>query len=719
MASDMLNNTKNTDMFSTGAITWCLLVPLIHVFSLMSNILCIIVFCSNIFIKKPIAIYFISLLLSDSMTLFIGYVEMTDRETSMINKSSSLCAFNNIFHRLYETLYTFMGTYCLEWMLYKLLWTRASIILLAILSVQRTRTFFSLSYRESRVCALFACIFSIIIAAIITCIEWTDIHYENDSSVNIHSDIFHVVIQKDSLKQVYSTYLYQDYNDTINNYPCMIQPFNVTFSSNMTNQFNCSSNITINQFQLCTKSLLDHGRIIKTAIDALSNITFTNLYSPSHTLFINQIQKDTASDFISKLFSEPRSCQIKINYLTWLRTFDFFNSVSFKINRHIIAIFFGNALPSFIVVLANLLSIKVIYFSKSLKYLKQTTRKSRRKRRLQNDLRAFLVILIESFLNIMISWGVPVLLTMYHCRVLYVDLIETCLEIKGYLVLFLLIDLLKSATNCLLYSLSGKLYRRRLIRILKMIFKGGHGTLWNVKQSSSPLSHQPLDRQLSNNPSTVTNNNNNNTFGIQSSRPGSCRRAERLSSPLITYQNKKMNNSIETATINPYIRMNGQNHSTSADDFYSVCRASEDFQGGDNSLSGTDSDSIKKANKIEPRKSSQSIGSFLLGKVRSLSSANSSNGKTISFNRTASSRLTLEKRKIKSKNKFFNSLISKRTQATDVSFSSSSITGSIGLNQQSKHSANNCYSSPKVLPTNIIDNSSIIKENIYESLTSL
>ncbi|CAF4379647.1 unnamed protein product, partial [Adineta steineri] len=87
--------------------------------------------------------------------------------------------------------------------------------------------------------------------------------------------------------------------------------------------------------------------------------------------------------------------------------------------------------------------------------------------------------------------------------------------------------------------------------------------------------------------------------------------------------------------------------------------------------------------------------------------------------RTASSRLTLEKRKIKSKKKFFNSLISKRTQATDVSFSSSSVTGSIGLNQQPKHSANNCYSSPKVLPTNIIDNSSIIKENIYESLTSL
>ncbi|CAF1375084.1 unnamed protein product [Adineta steineri] len=432
------------------------------------------------------------------------------------------------------------------------------------------------------------------------------------------------------------------------------------------------------------------------------------------------MQKDTASEFITRLFSEPRFCQIKITYLTWLRTFDFFNSVSFKINRHIIAIFFGNALPSFIVVLANLLSIKVIYFSKSLKYLKQTTRKSRRKRRLQNDLRAFLVILIESFLNIMISWGVPVLLTMYHCRVLYVHNVENCSKIKDYLLLFLLVDLLKSATNCLLYSLSGKLYRRRLIRILKMIFKGGHGTLWNVKQSSSPLSHQPLDRQLSNNPSTVTNNNNNNnTFGIQSSRPGSCRRAERLSSPLITYQNKKMSNSIETATINPYIRMNGQNHSTSADDFYSVCRASEDFQGGDNSLSGTDSDSIKKANKIEPRKSSQSIGSFLLGKVRSLSSANSSNGKTISFNRTASSRLTLEKRKIKSKKKFFNSLISKRTQATDVSFSSSSVTGSIGLNQQSKHSANNCYSSPKVLPTNIIDNSSIIKENIYESLTSL
>lgn len=157
-----INTTKLSNNITTPTIIWCLLMPTIHIFSLTSNILCIIVFCSNIFIKKPIAIYFICLLISDSMTLFIGYIEMIDRESNMIDRSSLLCVFNEkIIHKITDFIYTFMGKFCLEWMLYKVLWTRASTILLAILSVQRTRTFFSLSYHETRLCAFIACMVSI------------------------------------------------------------------------------------------------------------------------------------------------------------------------------------------------------------------------------------------------------------------------------------------------------------------------------------------------------------------------------------------------------------------------------------------------------------------------------------------------------------------------------------------------------------------------------
>jgi hypothetical protein len=202
----------------------------------MSNILCIIVFCSSIFIKKPIAIYFICLLISDSITLLIGYIEMIDRESNMIDKSSLLCIFNEkIIHKITDFIYTFMGRFCLEWILYKVLWTRASTILLAILSVQRSRTFFSLSYHETRSCAFFACISSIIIALTITCLEWIGVQYDKVENPKIYFEIFQSIIHKNSSKDFYSTYLSRNYNESISNYSCMMNLLPITLSST-TNQ---------------------------------------------------------------------------------------------------------------------------------------------------------------------------------------------------------------------------------------------------------------------------------------------------------------------------------------------------------------------------------------------------------------------------------------------------------------------------------------------------
>lgn len=241
MTIDTINNTDITNFILSSTFSWCFLIPLIHIFSLISNILCIIVFCSNDFIKKPIAIYFICLLISDSMVLLIGYIEMIDRESSMIDKSSWICIFNEkIVHRLSDILYTFMGRFCLEWMLYKVLWTRISTILLAILSIQRARTFFSLSYHESRLCAFLACIFSVIIALIVTCLEWTGVQYKNVDDQNIYSDIFRLVVNNNSSKEFYSSFLYRNYNESIKNYSCTIEPFHVTSYPIMTNQVNIS-----------------------------------------------------------------------------------------------------------------------------------------------------------------------------------------------------------------------------------------------------------------------------------------------------------------------------------------------------------------------------------------------------------------------------------------------------------------------------------------------
>jgi len=220
-------------------LIWCLLMPLIHILSLISNILCIFVFCSKTFIHKPIAIYFICLLISDSTTLLIGYSEMLDRESSMIDESSFLCTFNGkIIHNVIDFIYKFMGRFCLEWMLYKVLWTRASTILLAILSIQRSRTFFSLSYHESRFCALLACIFSLLIALLITCFEWIGIQCEKSPDTEIYIEIFQSIMNKKYSKTFYSNFLYNHYDESINKYYCIIQSLDINEFNNTISRIN-------------------------------------------------------------------------------------------------------------------------------------------------------------------------------------------------------------------------------------------------------------------------------------------------------------------------------------------------------------------------------------------------------------------------------------------------------------------------------------------------
>lgn len=232
-----MDNITSSDSIITSTFLWCFLMPSIHLISLVSNMLCIFVFCSHTFIKKPIAIYFICLLISDSITLLIGYVEMIDRESNMIDRSSLLCLFNEkIIHPLSEIIYIFMGRFCLEWMLYKVLWTRVSTILLAILSVQRCRTFFSLSYHETRLCAILACIFSITFASLVTCMEWTGVQYDQVRNPRIYFEMFQSMMDKNNSRDFYVNYLARNHNESNHSYSCLIESLNLTVMSYSINQ---------------------------------------------------------------------------------------------------------------------------------------------------------------------------------------------------------------------------------------------------------------------------------------------------------------------------------------------------------------------------------------------------------------------------------------------------------------------------------------------------
>ena len=232
-----------------------------------------------------------------------------------------------------------------------------------------------------------------------------------------------------------------------------------------------------------------------------------NSYDQTAAHLAEHITQAKSSEIIVRLF-EKRSCQITFLYSICLKFHQFLHSISFGWNRHTLAIFFGNALPSFLVVLANSVSIKAIYCSQNLQYLQEQTGKTRRQRRLHNDLRAFLVILAESFSVITISWGIPIFLTMYHCQTLYVVSMAACPEIQRSLAIFLFTDLFNSSTNCLLYSLSGEVFRRQFISIMKRVFTCNR---YGKDRLTYSPSHQ-LQLHPSNEPSTTVHSRHCESF---------------------------------------------------------------------------------------------------------------------------------------------------------------------------------------------------------------
>jgi hypothetical protein len=166
-------------------------------------------------------------------------MEMIDRESNMIDKSSWLCTFNHkVVQRLVDYIYIFMERFCLEWMLYKVTWTRVSTMILAILSIQRSRTFFSLSYHETRLCACFACLSSILVAFIITCLEWIGIQCAKSRGSEPYLEIFQLILSREPTKKAYSSMFYHSYT-TLQNFPCVGESLNGTASLNTTHSVCC------------------------------------------------------------------------------------------------------------------------------------------------------------------------------------------------------------------------------------------------------------------------------------------------------------------------------------------------------------------------------------------------------------------------------------------------------------------------------------------------
>jgi hypothetical protein len=149
----------------------CNVLAPIFISGFLGNIICIIVFLRRRFRTRSISVYFIALFFNDCLLLFISHVAKM-----LIFDASSSCWFNIYLSKFIDIIYYREMIYRqgLAVLTYNTTYTQISMLIFMFMSIQRVRTFSSISYRESRMCALMLTLIAFIYGIIISYVQLYD-----------------------------------------------------------------------------------------------------------------------------------------------------------------------------------------------------------------------------------------------------------------------------------------------------------------------------------------------------------------------------------------------------------------------------------------------------------------------------------------------------------------------------------------------------------------
>ena len=128
----------------------CNVLAPIFISGFLGNIMCILVFLRARFRTRSISVYFIALFFNDCLLLFISHVAKM-----LIFDASSSCWFNIYMSKFIDIISyrEMIYRHGLAVLTYNTTYTQISMLIFMFMSIQRVRTFSSISYRESRMCA--------------------------------------------------------------------------------------------------------------------------------------------------------------------------------------------------------------------------------------------------------------------------------------------------------------------------------------------------------------------------------------------------------------------------------------------------------------------------------------------------------------------------------------------------------------------------------------
>ncbi|CAF1982484.1 unnamed protein product [Rotaria magnacalcarata] len=468
----------------------CNVLAPIFICGFFSNIICIIVFLRQRFRTRSISVYFIALFFNDCILLFISHVAKM-----LIFDASKSCWFNIYLTKFIDIMhyYDLIDHGGLSVLTYNTTYTQISMLIFMFMSIQRVRTFSSISYRESRMCAFMLTLIAFIYGITVSYIQLYDGFCVKELELNQNQNLRVNLLINDAKYAIDEQCSMISMNNTVFNLTAAMFPFNTVShppyliypirneSLNNNTDSMCHSgkdwhrirHRTVAYVYLQSYMSIDwpdeyanrsecalEEILPKYLLSAIDNITRPLLQSrPGKDYFLEHQFCAQTSHFIDMY----ANCSFPITASTFKNFYQFLydRRLSLK-NRYTIGFIIGTFIPSSICIIS---SFMCLYYISNQPLIRKHSHS-------RAELRSLSLILVEILLSLMSALQSYVI-NFFTChRLLFRMQSDNCYGESNHNILpmFLgsILELFTSTSNILILMICGAQFRNELIEILHL-----------------------------------------------------------------------------------------------------------------------------------------------------------------------------------------------------------------------------------------------------------
>ncbi|CAF2566797.1 unnamed protein product [Rotaria sp. Silwood2] len=507
----------------------CNVLAPIFICGFFSNIICIIVFLRQRFRTRSISVYFIALFFNDCILLFISHVAKM-----LIFDASQSCWFNIYLSKFIDIIHygDLIDHGSLSVLTYNTTYTQISMLIFMFMSIQRVRTFSSISYRESRMCAFILILIAFIYGITVSFMQLYDGFCIKELNLNQNQNLQIDYLINDTKNVVNEQCSITSINNTVLNLTAPTFPFNIISHQRYLTYSIANESLNSSTDSIChsekdwhrirhrtvayvylqsymsidwpdeyaNRSECDLEEILpKYLLSSIDNITRPLLQSrPSKDYFLEHQFCAQTSHFIDSY----ANCSFPLSAKTFKNFYQFLydRRLSLK-NRYTIGFIIGTFIPSSICIIS---SFMCLYYISNQPLIRKHSHS-------RAELRSLSLIFVEILLSLMSALQ-SYIINFFTChRLLFRMKSDNCYgeSSTNILPIFLgsILELFTSTSNILILMICGAQFRNELIEILhiKRLFPKRKQQQFNDEQNNNRKKSSiavPLRIILTSTPST-------------------------------------------------------------------------------------------------------------------------------------------------------------------------------------------------------------------------